>query len=273
MPPAVDLTAWEAPIQQWILVEGLQHADVLSRLRENGVSIGRATLARRLVEWNVLTRPNTTGFDQEPAQQELEDRIRFIFTKLRLTEKKTLETLKSEGFVIGPSALRRIRKELGLFKRVEAEDQAEVNQTIEQTLRRKYDLGHIENYGRRNLQTHMRKQFNFVGRSGLSKGLSTISAADSLTETACIALLPHSIRIAWPGVSPRQSLIVVRFLRQVLTMLGLSTPIARWSIGVFKSTPQSTCILGTYPRSRAQHLAGLSVRLSLQVCVGLRSSL
>ena len=93
---------------------GLPILSITTKLQQEcNVKIPEKTLTKLLCQWGVrVNRP--------PAKDtpELRARIVELFRYETLTDEETARVLESEGFVIGQRKLARMRKEMGLFKRL-----------------------------------------------------------------------------------------------------------------------------------------------------------
>lgn len=113
---------------------------------------------RRLAAWDVNVRSTTE------RSIELYERIAFFFHSVRCTDKKMLELLRHEGYVVGLRAHRRIRRGMKLYQRVESHQAEEVEKANRDALRSEFDAGNIEDFERKRLYAHMRRKYNLVGR-------------------------------------------------------------------------------------------------------------
>lgn len=124
---------------------------------EHNIRIGLRTLKNRLQAWQITknTRSNTS--------EQLRDRIKDLCL-LRQSDKNILRILTSEGQTVNISSLIRIRKKLGLKKRVELEDREIADQEILPIVRAELQKGLIEGYGRDMLQAHFWEQGHLISR-------------------------------------------------------------------------------------------------------------
>ena len=76
----------------------------------------------------------------------------------------TLHALVQEGFTIAPRALQRIRKSMGIYKRVSVFNKAEADAEAERLVRQELDSGVIDGFGRGQLFYHFRTQGNIISR-------------------------------------------------------------------------------------------------------------
>lgn len=109
------LLPWKDSILQW-LAEGNSHKEVRKKLADQtGLAIPDSTFKKVLKTWGIrvyLRDERNTDFD------EIRRRVTYIFHFHRLTDEQTAELLQSEGHVIGPRRVKRLRREMGLFKRL-----------------------------------------------------------------------------------------------------------------------------------------------------------
>lgn len=161
------------------LSNGVAHLDLCNELAEKyGVTISRRTLQRQLAAWNVQTRRQTrTDYRTANNLEDLRVRIAHTFHILRLSDKEACAILEAEGYTIGRQRYARLRKELGLYKRVPAEKQDEAEAAIEAVLKKELDTSVVETYGRRHLYSYLRSKYNVVGRSVTSERCLKLAVA------------------------------------------------------------------------------------------------
>lgn len=160
MPRQTDntLLQWEDQIRVWV-DHGWTHQQMRETIEEaTGISISRSTWIRRCRDMNISLVP--------PVQDspELRARIAYIFSALRLTDADTIDILTRDGFILSPSALIRIRRDMGLRKSTRATNSEEMDQQLRELLRSELDTNNISGYGKGNLYTYMRSKYNVVRR-------------------------------------------------------------------------------------------------------------
>ena len=150
--------------RDWIterVAAGITQDEIRRELEQHhGVKIGRSKLMQQLAKWNVTAR--------RPAykdSEELRERVAHCFHVLRLTDEKTREMLESEGFNIGEKRIARLRKEMGLLKRIPAEERDDAEAAIAKLLHQELKNGNnIRELGRKQLYKHIRSRYNVIGR-------------------------------------------------------------------------------------------------------------
>nr|POE74679.1 hypothetical protein CFP56_37210 [Quercus suber] len=92
---------------------GATHQDVLELLEEHGVRVSLATLKRRLNAWSVPSKLLYT--EDTPTLRGL---IAHHFNVLQITDDESLRILNDNGIVIRKTTMQRIRRRMGLLKRL-----------------------------------------------------------------------------------------------------------------------------------------------------------
>lgn len=160
MRPGIDLEPWRESIANWIAVEVTQD-EILARLQEAGVRIGRTTLTKALKRWQLRAPSRRRDFTDSP---ELRALIAECYTDYRLADAAILATLESRGFSISDWRLKQLRLQAGLPQRLPAHVHEAYDEHTASLLRAELDEGTIESSGVGNLYVHMRKKYNIVGR-------------------------------------------------------------------------------------------------------------
>lgn len=150
--------------REWIterVAAGITQEEIRRELEEqHGVKIGRSKLMQQLATWNITAR--------RPAykdSEELRERVAHCFHVLRFTDEKTRELLEKEGYNIGEKRIARLRKEMGLLKRIPASERDDAEAAIAQLLHQELKDGNkIRELGRQQLYKHIRSRYNVVGR-------------------------------------------------------------------------------------------------------------
>lgn len=82
-----------------------------------GINVSTRTIDRKLRSWNITRRTRTE------ESEALLSRIQVLFSNNGLSDEEMLQVLVREGFQVGPTGLRRVRRALGLVRRTNhAED-------------------------------------------------------------------------------------------------------------------------------------------------------
>lgn len=154
----VRLDEYRDQIRAWLQEDGYTQSDVIDALAHNGQRVSARSLQRELQRLGISIRPRTQ------VTPELLQLIEELFRNNHQTDHEMLQVLQVHGHEVTPRALARIRKELGLYKRVEAEDEQEAETEARKVLAKELDEGHVENFGVRNLYTYLRAEYGLIGR-------------------------------------------------------------------------------------------------------------
>jgi hypothetical protein len=138
---------------------GLTYSDIRTYLRnECSLEISERTLKRRLQEWNVYRNSRN---DDSPV---LRARITVLFFECCLKDDDILYILKTEGYSLNKRGLQRLRKKIGLLRRVSLQNREEADQLLLSLVQKELDKGTIEGFGRGNLYTYFRNSMHIVSR-------------------------------------------------------------------------------------------------------------
>lgn len=120
------------------------------------IDVKPRTIRRRLSEWHVVTRPKCDD------NGELRCRIAVLFFQCCLSDKDILHILQYEGYTVTARSLERIRKEMGIKRKVTSipENEHELDKIVQKEL----DQGTIQRYGRGNLYAYFRSQMHIISR-------------------------------------------------------------------------------------------------------------
>jgi hypothetical protein len=148
--PSKDLLCYKDEIVG-LFLQGSTNRDIVSYLFNNyHIEIANRTLKRRLAEWGV--RKNERNDDT----LQLRARISVLFFQCCLEDRDMLTVLEREGYSINARGLSRIRKDMGLIRRISPFNQEEAQRLLYETVRKELDKGFIEGFGRGNLYTYFR---------------------------------------------------------------------------------------------------------------------
>lgn len=145
-----------------IQVLGLTREEVCDELsKSHGLAVSRGTLRRRLLDWGIRTQ--RANFSDSPA---LRVRLQHYFHNSGLTDLEISEALtRDEGFDISPKRVGKCRKEMGLYKRVDADKRGAAERTVEELLKKELEEDEgIRELGQRALYKHLRSKYNVTGR-------------------------------------------------------------------------------------------------------------
>ena len=125
MPPAIDYTPYKAFIKDCVFLWDLKLHQVQERLQqEYSVEITTRTLERNLARW---------GFSSQPkVKDSLDLRAAIVerFYNFQMTDEAIVETLTLEGWPVTTRGLKRLRKRMGLTKRIDPWNEDEMNKEI-----------------------------------------------------------------------------------------------------------------------------------------------
>lgn len=222
--PRIDLEPWKATITDWIHRDNYDYTEIMAHLlADGGLSVSRATLARNLKDWGIgKSAPTIPRLG--PEREDLENRARFFFTKLGLQDKRAAVALRNEGHSIGTRALSSLRRDMGLYRRVPADEQDRAANEIREALLDEFRIGRINRYGRRHLASHMRRHYNTHCRSVLSQSLpASKRMLTSSTITGNVFLRLPGMLILWQHARAirRTRLVAVRSSLPARTRNGL----------------------------------------------------
>jgi hypothetical protein len=164
MPPKINID-WE-PWKDLIterMQSGVRYPVLHEELAQKGLHVHPRALATQIKRWNI-------GKYRRPVSKkgELDERVRvliaFSFHILRLSDKDACEYLAKEGFDITTFTYARLRKKLGLIKRLPVEAHSEAESAIADLLREEFADTNVEQLNREHLYAYLRAKYNIVGR-------------------------------------------------------------------------------------------------------------
>ena len=149
--PAIDLE----PYRSYIIELSEQKTTVKDIIRllqqQHNITVSERTIRSRMSEWNHKTYQHTDD------SSELRLRITNLFINCCLKDDDILEVLRHEDFEIGEQRLVRIRKELGLLRRISTIEEGQAADVqLRQIVRDELEKGTIQGFGRGYLYTHFR---------------------------------------------------------------------------------------------------------------------
>lgn len=122
------------------------------------IRVEQKTIRRRLREWGITRR---TKVDDTP---QLRARIAILFYNCCLSDKNILNILQQEGYSISSWSLIRIRKEMGIKRRIEPQNLEEADRELLGLVQKELDKGGIEGLGRGNLYAYFRTNMQIASR-------------------------------------------------------------------------------------------------------------
>jgi len=85
-----------------------------------------------------------------------------ILFRLSNTDKETLKDLTNIGYQISIWTITRIRKQIGLVRRINIFNKKAIDKQMFKVLQRELDNGRIAGYGRKHLHVYFRRQGHLV---------------------------------------------------------------------------------------------------------------
>lgn len=162
MPAKINLDAQHDDIRKWVS-ECVPQEDIRARLlMEHNVRISSATMKLTLKRLGIRYNSRAPRIKTTP---ELKTRVAYMFNELRLSDEETVDMLRAEGFEVNLLRLRRLRREVGLFKRTVKSQAEDTDAMMRRVLQQELDDGVIQEMGRMHLYNYMRAKYNIHGRS------------------------------------------------------------------------------------------------------------
>ena len=157
--PIIQLEHYQELIGQLYLIEELTLSEVCQHLHDiQGIDVAKRTLQRRLKQWGM------EKYDKTEDTIELRMRIVVLFYDTGLDDKSILQVLVREGFTVGLWTLLRIRKQLGMIRRLSPFQIEAQNGRIKELVQRELDRGVILPYCRAMLHQYFKMQGHIVSR-------------------------------------------------------------------------------------------------------------
>jgi hypothetical protein len=155
---SINLLPYREAITEWARTN-VNQEEIANRLKDlYGISVDPRTVRRRLQEWNVQTRTQTADTPFLRAQ------IAILY-RLGDTDEEMLEDLEDCGYTASITGVVRIRKKLGLIRRMTTMDRQAADEQLFAILQSELNDGRVAGYGRRHLHAYFRQQGLLVTRS------------------------------------------------------------------------------------------------------------
>ena len=149
--PRTDLDLYKTEIID-LFNSKITYQDIVTQLlRDHSVRTSVRALKRQFQEWDVRKRT------QSQDTEDLRLRILALFYQ-SLNDTDILQVLRAEGFQIQPRFLSRVRKDLGLSRRVSVFDREKADRDLLLLVQKHFNEGRIQTYGRGLLYTYFRAQ-------------------------------------------------------------------------------------------------------------------
>lgn len=156
--PRIHLDEWADQIRDWQALRW-NHDQMRAYIEEaTGMPLAVRTFKRKIKEMGLSSHLFTKDSPQLRAV------VLNAYSNLRLTDAETVAILALDGFETNVRGLARIRKRMGLRKRVERGDFEAADAQLHELLSQELDTNNISGFGAGNLYTFMRSKYNVVGR-------------------------------------------------------------------------------------------------------------
>jgi hypothetical protein len=161
--PPIILDQYRAIISEK-LQAGATKNDIIALLKdEHGCHVSRRTLYRTLAQWDI--QPHQIRTEPDDLVQE---RIQQIYFELGLSDEQIIAQLAREGYRVSNHALRRLRKDAGIFRRLNGDQIEQVQEDLRTFFaEERHDTNLVRQMGRHNLHVHIRQQQFVVSRDVL----------------------------------------------------------------------------------------------------------
>lgn len=147
----IDLEEYRDAITAWC-TEGLHHLQVAHNMKTKfGVTVSLRTIERQLKAWNIVVRTRIRPTETPKLLQQIE-----CLFWMNLTDQEIHTIMVKDGFHIGFKSVVRLRRSIGLARRMSKEDRSKSMEALYDKIKLELDSGDIEAYGRRLLATRFR---------------------------------------------------------------------------------------------------------------------
>jgi transposase len=147
----INLTLYKAQIISWFQDDDKTLNAIATLLQSSyDITTTTKTVQRRLKDWGISKRTRVH------ITSTLQARIAYFFCILGFTDKEIVHALQCEGVRIEHSAVVRVRRQLGLWRRLSIFDRQGLEEQLREAIKVELDKGVIESYGKGLLYTHFR---------------------------------------------------------------------------------------------------------------------
>ena len=148
--PTINLEPYQAFIIE-LSEQKTSVKEIIKILKEQyNITVGERTIRSRMSEWG------HKSYQQTDDNIQLRLRITNLFISCCLKDDDILEVLRYEGYQIGGERLVRLRKELGLFRRMSSKESQTADIQLRAIVQDELEKGRIQGFGRGYLYTHFR---------------------------------------------------------------------------------------------------------------------
>ena len=157
--PTIDLDSYKEFIRESYIDNDIDLDTIRIQLQQiYNVTVSLRALRGRLKTWDIQKRQQS---DDNP---ELRYRIITLFFDVGLDDTTMLDVLQREGYQIGIWKLQRLRKEMGMIRRVSPFDTEAVRAQTLDIVQKELEKGTILPYGRRLLYDHFQSEGHIISR-------------------------------------------------------------------------------------------------------------
>ena len=160
--PTINITHLRDEITKWVLEEKLKLGLIVDRLKnDHNIKLTTRTLVRNLTAWDIYVQPRLRN------KVEIRKKLESMFFESQFTDEQICDQLKEDGHEITPHSLRRMRKQMGLNKRIIAGTEEELEKTIKDLLVKEYENPEAKQLGRSEIYARLRSKYpehHIVGR-------------------------------------------------------------------------------------------------------------
>ena len=151
MPPRpINLSLYRAQIIKQARIN-VKYEEIAKRLQDlHRIAIDQRTIKRRLQQQDVKVKTIILNMPLFCAQIA-------IFFRLSNTNKETLKDLINMGYQTSIQTIKRIRKEIGLIRRINVFDKKAIDKQMFKVLQRELDNRLIAGYSKRHLHVYFRQ--------------------------------------------------------------------------------------------------------------------
>lgn len=148
--PEINLETVKPQLRRWFETNNLSYEQICALFEHKyHQQLNLKTLKRRFATWGWSRRVRTVD------SAELRARIKLLIFHYNLNDAKTFEILKKEGHQLEHRAFVKIRKKLGIYRRING-NIVQQEEHLRQIIQEAVDSAEVEDYGIGMLATHFR---------------------------------------------------------------------------------------------------------------------
>ena len=159
MPQYIDYEPLRDEITQ-LYKGGYTVPAIVKAFEDRGVKLSQRTLERRLQTWGVPKYNKRLDYEDEL----LRCRVAILFYQFAFKDADIIFALEQEGYEVTERALKRLRGQLGLNRKVDLKNLDAENERLREIVQDELHKGTIATYGRGLLYYHFRLRHHNVAR-------------------------------------------------------------------------------------------------------------